>query len=227
MTSLMNPNDEQIAMTRGASSSHHYQWVLNTISRILPEGKILDYGAGGGELLRRLTQKGNYELCGSDFMLCPDDLKQKVLWKTADLNNAYFEDWENTFDIVTAVEVIEHLENPRRTIRELKKMIKPGGWLILTTPNPVSVRSLLSLAVRGHYVDFLDSSYPAHITPVLPMDLSRILRESGFSNYEIIFSDRGVLPVWTSVTWQALSFKNLRGQRFSDHIFVIAKKGAS
>jgi len=54
--------------------------------------------------------------------------------------------------------------------------------VILSTPNNESIRSLMALLLRGHYVAFLDCCYPAHIiTAVLRKDLVRILTDAGFS----------------------------------------------
>jgi hypothetical protein len=127
-------------------------------------------------------------------------------------------------DAVVAIEVIEHLENTRAVTRGLFEMLKPGAVLVMTTPNVESWRSILSLIVRGHFVDFLDSSYPAHITAMVSMDLNRVLHESGFAGIQPRYSGRGVLPFWTRLSWQALSLGWLKGKRSSDHVLFIARK---
>ena len=129
-----------------------------------------------------------------------------------------------SFDAIISTEVIEHLENPRAAFREFSRLVRPGGRLLLTTPNQESIRSLASLIVRGHHVAFLDESYPAHLTALLRRDLERLCQESGFDRPRFAYTDVGAVPKWTSVTWQALSFGLLRGRLFSDNLVLVATR---
>ena len=154
----------------------------------------------------------------------PADLPEAIEWLAQDLNAACALP-AASFDSISAIEVIEHLENPRMLAREWFRLLRPGGKLLVTTPNPESLRSLLSLVVRGHFVDFTDPCYPAHLTPVLAKDLERMLKEAGFARIEINFSERGVLPHFTARSWQGLSCGLLAGKRFSDQLVATAEKG--
>ena len=87
-------------------------------------------------------------------------------------------------------------------MRELSRTLIPGGTLILTTPNNESLRSLAALLVRGHYVAFSDSCYPAHITPLLRKDFMRICEEGRLLPPEFYFSGVGGIPGKPSITWQ-------------------------
>ncbi len=82
-------------------------------------------------------------------------------------------------DIVAALETIEHLESPRAFCRELTRVLKPGGWLVVSTPNQLSVLSILCLIVKGRFVAFQDGYYPIHRTALLPIDLVRIAGDCG------------------------------------------------
>ena len=145
-----------------------------------------------------------------------------IPWYRLDLNDADGIP-AASFDVVIAAEVIEHLENPRKVAREWFQILKPGGTLILSTPNNESLRSLMALLVRGHYVAFLDSCYPAHITALLRKDLVRILSEAGFSHVRFHFTNHGGLPKLPSASWQQISFGLLKGCRFSDNIIGTAR----
>jgi 2-polyprenyl-3-methyl-5-hydroxy-6-metoxy-1,4-benzoquinol methylase len=128
-----------------------------------------------------------------------------------------------SFAAVVAAEVIEHLENPRQVAREWFRILKPGGTLILSTPNNESIRSLLALLMRGQHVAFLDSCYPAHITALLRKDVQRILSEAGFSDVRFHFTNSGGLPKLPAITWQQVSFNLLKGCRFSDNLIATAR----
>jgi 2-polyprenyl-3-methyl-5-hydroxy-6-metoxy-1,4-benzoquinol methylase len=213
-----------IQMAQGSSSAFHLEHTLSMIEEYhVQPGRLLDFGAGNGALLQALQAKG-FVGCGLDALQRPPHLHAAISWTVGNLNDDLPMNLVTGFDCVTAIEVIEHLENPRHCLRSLLSALRPGGTLILSSPNVLSLRSILSLLCRGHFVDFLDSSYPAHITPVLPMDAQRILREFGQMDFRFSFSNRGVLPSCTSLSWQSLSFGLLNGVRFSDHWFMVARK---
>ena len=211
-------------MAEGSSSRLHLDKVLQILEQMkISSARVLDYGAGNGTLLSALSTKG-FRGYGLDALSKPVSLSLKIDWKVANLNDQLPTDLVSAFDCVTAIETIEHLENPRHCLRSLFSALKPGGTMIVSSPNVLSLRSLISLFFRGHFVDFLDSSYPAHITPVLPIDALRMAKELGAEEISLSFSNRGVLPVLTSLTWQSLSWNFLKGPRFSDHWFLVARK---
>ncbi|MBX5496303.1 MAG: methyltransferase domain-containing protein, partial [Bryobacteraceae bacterium] len=125
-------------------------------------------------------------------------------------------------DVTLAVETIEHLENPRAFLRELTRVTKPGGCVIVTTPNQLSLLSLLSLVVKGHYAAFLDPCYPAHITALLETDLRRIATECGLQVLGFRFSHNGRIP-GSGLSWPPLLSK-LSPRRFSDNLLLLAQK---
>jgi 2-polyprenyl-3-methyl-5-hydroxy-6-metoxy-1,4-benzoquinol methylase len=207
----------------GISSEVIYDRILSVIGEYDLRGRALDYGAGIGNFTRKLWAAGRFEqIDGADILPRPQNLPHAIAWHSLDLNNADAIP-AATFDVVIAAEVIEHLENPRKVAREWFQILKPGGALILSTPNNESIRSLMALSVRGHYVAFLDSCYPAHITALLRKDLVRILSEAGFSDVRFHFTNHGGLPKLPAVSWQRVSFGLLKGCRFSDNLIATAK----
>ncbi len=213
-----------LEMADGKSSSFHTEWVFRHL--VERQGakvgdSILDFGAGSGSLLRKLASEGFLCLHGMDLL--PSPSLSGVEWHRSDLNESPRKVGDQFHDWVTCVEVIEHLENPRQVLRRIHSLLKPNGTVILTTPNVESLRSLISFCLRGHFVDFLASSYPAHITPVVLMDLKRILAELNFSVLHTEYSNRGAVPSLTHFGWQALG---LGGKRFSDHLLIVARKNS-
>lgn len=207
----------------GTSREEIKQLVLRIMEAYTVTGKILDFGAGTGELIKILTENRELELSAVDILEKPIDLPTGVTWHQQDLNEG-LSDLRGPFDAVICSEVIEHLENPRAVFRSIAAVLKPGGKLILTMPNQENIRSFLTLIFRGHFASFMDPEYPAHITALLRMDLLRICRETGFSDpMSYYYADYGWMPI-TKMTWQKFSFNLLRGRFFSDAVGTMVQK---
>lgn len=140
--------------------------------------------------------------------------------------NTIFPDHDSAFEVVVVSEVIEYLENPRFVMREIYRIRRPGGTVLVSTLNNESWRSLLALMVRGHYVAFGDSSYPAHIVALLRQDLSRIFHEVKLGEPEFYYADDGGILGKPPVTWQKVIF-HLKGRRFSGNTLAVANKPPS
>jgi 2-polyprenyl-3-methyl-5-hydroxy-6-metoxy-1,4-benzoquinol methylase len=178
-------------------------------------------------LTRRLRNGGRFRsVSGIDLLPRTEDLPVEIHWIEGDLNDR-LPIPSDSFDVVVAAEVIEHLENPRAVCRELFRLLRPGGHLLLSTPNNESWRSMVALLFRGHFVAFGESSYPAHITALVRQDLDRALCEAGFSAVSFGFTDVGGIPGFPAKTWQSLLGHWMHGLRFSDNLVVTARKGSS
>ena len=98
--------------------------------------RILDVGAGEGYFCKLAAARG-YHIEGCDFQ--PQLFKLSgVPFHQADLNH-HIPVPDESFDCVVAIEVIEHLENHSQFMRELLRVTKKGGSIILTTPNVTSI----------------------------------------------------------------------------------------
>src|SRR5207237_559742 len=150
--------------SKGTSCNVIYAFILRLVRDSDCCGDLLEYGAGIGNLIKRLLDcQYQGTITGTDILPRPPSLPETVHWLQTDLNNP-IEIESESFDVIISTEVIEHLENPRAVFREFYRLLRPGGTLVLSTPNQESIRSLLSLMLFGHFVAFLETSYPAHIT---------------------------------------------------------------
>lgn len=104
----------------------------------LPEAAILDVGAGTGRLAWALEASGQFK--GSvvaaepaanmhDFQLSGGAMVE-TRWVRAWADSLPFAD--GGFDLVASLEVLEFTPDPERTLRELVRMLRPGGWLLIT-----------------------------------------------------------------------------------------------
>jgi 2-polyprenyl-6-hydroxyphenyl methylase/3-demethylubiquinone-9 3-methyltransferase len=105
---------------------------------------------------------------------------------------------EASFDAVVCIEVLEHLFDPLAAAKEMRRVLAPGGVLIVTTPNIAYWRCRADLLfgrwnARG---DALSAQQPwrdPHIRFFNPKTLGALLRESGFSTVHVGGRDGGLL----------------------------------
>ena len=229
----MSIADDRLAAAKlsgGISSSAIYDAVLAAGRKAQPQpATILDFGTGMGMFLPLLGHWfPSAELQAIDIMERPEGLAEGVRWHRGDLN------LETpipaaSLDLIFAVEVIEHLENPRHLMREFARILAPHGVAVLSTPNTGSLRSLLTFAARGHHAQFDESNYPAHITPLSEVDFTRAAIEAGLCVEGFFYTNSGVIPKLLTRPWQSLPLvgRYLRGRRFSDNFGVVLRKASS
>lgn len=141
-------------------------------------GKLLDIGFGEGGLLS-VAEKNNWECYGTE--LSPQSLEygDKKGWKVA--KDAFADERfpQNGFDIVTLIELIEHVPNPDDFLQTAYKMLRPGGLLYLTTPNTESINR------RWLGIEWTVVSPPEHITLWSPAGMKKALARNDFKLKEI------------------------------------------
>jgi len=108
---------------------------------------VADLGCGyKGALLRRIAPSIKSGV-GYDVSVAKKDLPENIVLKMANLNKN-IDNRKNYFDAVTALAVLEHVENPEAFLRKIKKMLKIGGRIIITTPDKKAKKILEFLSFR-------------------------------------------------------------------------------
>ena len=178
----------------GRSSDPVHEMVAAAIARHHAGGGVLyDVGCGAGHLVRRMAGRFDRRV-GVDIARY-GDFPGGAEFVEANLDTDVIPLPAHSADVVTAVETIEHLENPRAFVRQLVRLARPGGWVLVTTPNQHAALSLLSLIVHRQFAAFRDSTYPAHLTALLECDLRRIAAECGLTSVSIHYSGCGRVPL--------------------------------
>lgn len=208
-------------LSAGASAEPIYRAVRSGLDASgVRGGLFVDLGAGSGALWEYVRDRCS-EYCAVDVVRY-EGLPPSARFVAADLNRPPVALPEGCADAVLAVEVIEHLENPRAFVRELVRLARPGGWIVVTTPNQVSFLSVLGLALKGQFVHFSGSSYPAHLTALLPIDLLRMAGENGLEHPTLCWSLSGRIPGIASHWPRFVS--RMWPRLCSDNVLLIARK---
>ena len=198
--------------------------IHETVARLLrdrgAQGTIADVGCGAGGLFR-LAGPRFTRWIGVDVVRY-DALDPAVEFVRADLERGEIPLPTAHADAACAIEVIEHLENPRAFVRELVRITRPGGWIVVTTPNQLSLLSLLTLGLRGRFSAFQDGDYPAHRTALLEIDLRRIASECGLAAIAVEYTCWGRVPLTGRHYPRAIAW--LAPRRLSDNVVLVARR---
>lgn len=139
-----------------------------------PVGKLLDVGCGGGRFLKRMQRRG-WQVEGTDFVAeAVREVTARYGIKTyaGDLPDCVIE--ENSFDAITMSQVIEHLYDPKATLQACWRLLKPGGLLVMTTPN------VLSLGAAEFGASWRGWEAPRHLHLFSVKTLKRQTEQAGF-----------------------------------------------
>ena len=207
--------------SQGTSSQAILRMLERTLKQRQIDGKLcVDFGCGVGNAYHCVRSRFN-RYVGIDvvrYETFPDEAD----FYQFDLDSGSVPLPDECADVVMAVEVIEHLENPRDLMRKLVRIAKPGGWVIVTTPNQLSMLSLLTLLVKRQFQAFQDGSYPAHLTALLEVDLKRIAAECGLTAIAIEYSLSGRIPLTAKHYPRMIA--RLFPRFLSDNVLLIGRK---
>jgi 2-polyprenyl-3-methyl-5-hydroxy-6-metoxy-1,4-benzoquinol methylase len=166
-------------LTERANTGLHAH-VLERILALQPrrDATILDVGCGTGALLARLREHGYRRLVGFDIE--PPAGLEGVEVHAVDLDDCASPLEHTSVDLAVAVEVIEHVENVGRLLEELNRLLRPGGRVLLTTPNVHSLEARLRFLLTGELKQFDRIGDPTHVYPVFQFPFRRVLERHGF-----------------------------------------------
>ena len=205
----------------GSSHDAIYHMVERALSaRDIEGGRLVDVGCGSAGLWRLLAHRFD-SYCGLDAVRY-EGIPIDAEFREIDLDAARWPVPPAEAHVVAAVETIEHLENPWAFMRALVALARPGGWVVVTTPNQLSVLSVATLIVKRRFSSFQDVHYPAHRTALLESDLRRAAAEGGLESVDVLHSHHGRVPL---TPWHyPMAIARRFPRALSDNLLIIGRK---
>ena len=194
-------SDDPVALLR-AESRHRNPWLAEQIASVLGDRpcSVLDVGCGAGFLANYLAERGHrvIGLDASDESLAEGarhDRTGTVDYEHGDALALPYID--GNFDVVCAMDFLEHVEEPERAIAEAARVLAPGGLFFFHTFN----RNWLSWLVVIKAVEWFVNNTPAdmHVLRLFlkPEELAAMCREHGLEPIQMLGSrPRFGIPVW-------------------------------
>ena len=192
--------DDPVALLR-AESKTKAPWIIEKLRSnqlVNSDTKILDVGCGAGFLSNELV-KLDMQVTGVDLseeslkVAARHDITGRVTYQAADAYHLPFAD--HSFDVVTAMDFLEHVENPNEVIKEFSRVLKPKGLFIFHTFN----RNPLAHLVIIKMVEWLVKNTPKHMHVInlfiTPAELTNYCQ----NNQLIVESMTGIKPVFSSI----------------------------
>ncbi len=157
----------------------------------LEDKQILDIGCGGGLLTEALADKGGLVTgidISEDLLHVADDHAKKanldITYICTTVEN-FSSNHNNAFDVITCMELLEHVPDPGSVINACMHLIKPGGLLFLSTINR-NLKAYLQTKIAAEYLlKLLPVGTHEYSKYIRPSELASWCRASGFTVIDI------------------------------------------
>ncbi len=161
---------------------------LDWISRICPLAgqQVLDVGCGGGILADAMAQKGAAVL-GIDLAAKALKVAQLHALEVQTPNLTYREisaealaqAQPGSFDVVTCMEMLEHVPDPASVVNACAALVKPGGWVFFSTINRNLKSFLFAIAGAEYVLNLIPRGTHEYAKLIKPSELARYCRSAG------------------------------------------------
>jgi 2-polyprenyl-6-hydroxyphenyl methylase/3-demethylubiquinone-9 3-methyltransferase len=161
---------------------------LEWINQLVPinDLKVLDVGCGGGILTDSMARKGAHAT-GIDLSSKALKVAQLHALEAQTPNVQYREistealaaEQPGTFDVVTCMEMLEHVPEPESVVRACAELVKPGGWVFFSTLNRNPKSFLFAIVGAEYLLHLLPRGTHEYAKMIRPSELARYAREAG------------------------------------------------
>lgn len=160
------------------------EWIQTLAS--LKDKQVLDVGCGGGILSDAMARAGAH-VTGIDLATKSLKVAQLHAFETQTPNVAYREvsaealaaEKPASFDVVTCMEMLEHVPDPASVVRACATLVKPGGWVFFSTLNRNPQSFLFAIVGAEYVLNLLPKGTHEYAKFIRPSELAGFCREAG------------------------------------------------
>jgi len=164
------------------------EWI-ERLAEGLQGRRLLDVGCGGGILAEAMARRGAAQVLGIDLALKPLRVAQLHALEAGVTNLDYREvaaealatEMPAAFDVVTCMEMLEHVPEPASVVRACATLVKPGGWVFFSTINRNPKAFLFAIVGAEHVLRLLPKGTHEYAKFIRPSELARACREAGLA----------------------------------------------
>lgn len=173
--------------------------------------KILDIGCGNGEILNRLHTLGYKNLNGCDWI--EPLATTKYLYEQIDLNNEFLNKYKDeVFDIIICSDVLEHLENPALTLREMSRITNRDSNIVITIPNAWNLQERILFFLNANssrYKSERNSAKHGHISFFTTEIIESLLDRANLHVSEYVYGENFFLGYTLKIPKNILTSYNV------------------
>lgn len=142
---------------------------------------ILDIGCSNGSIMdRRVVEFHNVHGLDMSAEACAVATRNGYLTAgVCDLEDCIPE-CDGLFDVILCAEVIEHIQDTRNFIAEMRRVLKPGGSIVMTTPNVRTLQNILLMVFGNTFTENVSQYTTPHVRDWTTKLLRRAFEEGGF-----------------------------------------------
>ena len=152
----------------------------------LNQKRVLDVGCGGGILADSMARKGA-DVTGIDLASKSLRVAQLHALETGTPNIHYLEvsvealaqEQPSSFDVVTCMEMLEHVPDPGSVVRACAELVKPDGWVFFSTLHRSAKAFMLAIVGAEYVLNMLPRGTHEYAKMIRPSELAASCREAG------------------------------------------------
>jgi 2-polyprenyl-6-hydroxyphenyl methylase / 3-demethylubiquinone-9 3-methyltransferase len=154
--------------------------------------QVLDIGCGGGILADSMARRGalvlGIDLAGKALKVAQlhalEAQTPNVSYREASAEDLAAER-PGQYDVVTCMEMLEHVPDPSSVVRACSQLVKPGGWVFFSTINRNPKAWLLAVVGAEYVLNMLPRGTHDYAKFIRPNELTRFAREAGLQEREL------------------------------------------
>jgi SAM-dependent methyltransferase len=175
----VQPESYNGLLMRCAPGTHEAAMGLLRRNAIVPKS-VLDLASGSGALVARMKDAGVTDVSAVEL----DAAKFAVAGITPlplDLNTGFAAAIGRTFSLITAIEIVEHLDSPRHFLQQIRQLLSDDGVVLLSTPNVADWLGRIKFLLTGtlRYFDDNQYRYNHHVAPIIDLQMRHMMGEIG------------------------------------------------